>query len=353
MKSIKISNKKIGPYNPVFFIAEAGVNHNGSISLAKKMINIAKQAGADAIKFQSFKTENIILKNAPKSQYHLDTTGSNKKISWFDLLKTQEMSERMHFILKEYCDKKKIIFLSTPYDNDSVDLLTKLNINAFKIASTDNQNYPLLEYIAKKNKPIILSTAMSNFEEIQKISNFIKKINKKIIILQCTGNYPSKINETNLNVMKTYEKKLKCVVGYSDHTIGNYSAIAATAAGAKVIEKHFTLNKKMFGPDHRMSMSPKELKNVIHDIKMIETILGSDIKKVLPSEIENRKKLKKSLVSTRLIQKGKKLSKKYFKVKRPGTGILPELLLSISNYVAKVDIKPDTTIQHKMIKKIK
>tara|TARA_Y100000768_G_C23977931_1_gene684076 strand:- start:63 stop:1124 length:1062 start_codon:yes stop_codon:yes gene_type:complete len=353
MNSLKISNKIIGPDKPVFFIAEAGVNHNGSIVLAKKMIDIAKQAGADAIKFQSFKTENIILKNAPKSKYHLETTGSNKKMSWYDLLKTQEMSERMHFILKEYCDKKKIIFLSTPYDNDSVDLLTKLKINAFKIASTDNQNYPLLKYIAKKNKPIIISTAMSNFEEIQKIYNFIKKINKKIIVLQCTGNYPSKINETNLNVMKTYKKKLKCVVGYSDHTIGNYSAIAATAAGAKVIEKHFTLNKKMFGPDHRMSMSPKELKKVIKDIRIIESILGSDVKKILPSEIENRKKLKKSLVSCKFIPKGKKLSKKYFKIKRPGTGLSPEKLLNISNYVSLMNIKADTTIKKKMIRKIK
>ena len=263
------------------------------------------------------------------------------------------MSEKMHFLLKKYCKKKNIIFLSTPYDKESVDLLMKLKIDAFKIASTDNQNYPLLEYIERKNKPIILSTAMSNFEEVKGIYNFIKKINKKIIILQCTGNYPAKIDEVNLNVMKTYNEELECIAGYSDHTIGNNAALAATAAGAKVIEKHFTLNKKMFGPDHRMSMSPKELEECIRNIRNTEAIMGSYEKRVLPSEKENRKKLKKSLVSSQFIEKGKRLLKKYFKVKRPGTGVLPKLLLNISNYVAKENIEPETTINEKMIKKIK
>jgi len=354
MKNIKIGNKIIGTGRPVFFIAEAGVNHNGSINYAKKLVDIAKNCGADAVKFQSFKTEKIILKNAPKSQYHIETTGNNRKQSWFKLLKSQEMSTEMHYELFKYCKKKKIIFLSTPYDYESVDLLNSLGVDAFKVASTDNQNIPLLEYISKKNKPVILSTAMSTFEEVQLSYRVLKKkLNNKIIVLQCTGNYPSKSDESNLNVMKTYKKKLDCIFGYSDHTVGFSNAIAATAIGASVIEKHFTINKKMYGPDHRMSLSPKELAQTIDLVRETSISLGSFNKCVLISEKQNRKNLKKSLVSKEFIKKGKRLKKNFFDIKRPGTGVLPKFLNKIKNYKSAVDIYPNVTIKEKMIKKLK
>jgi N-acetylneuraminate synthase/N,N'-diacetyllegionaminate synthase len=354
MKTIKIENKIISPNNPVFFIAEAGVNHNGSIKNAKKLVDIAKKCGADAVKFQSFKTENIILEKAPKSKYHIETTGSNKSQSWFKLLKTQEMSENMHYEIFKYCKKKNIVFLSTPYDYESVDLLDKMGVSAFKIASTDNQNIPLLEYISKKNKPVILSTAMSTLDEVAlSFKTLNKRLKGKVIILQCTGNYPSNNADSNLNVMKSYKQKFKCIFGYSDHTTGFTNSIAATAMGASVIEKHFTINKKMFGPDHRMSLSPSELEETIKLVRLTSLSLGSFQKKVLQSEQKNRKILKKSLVSKTFIKKGSKLSKKMFDIKRPGNGILPKSLVNINLYKARIDIKPDSTIKKNMIKKIR
>ena len=352
MKSFKIGKKSIGPGFPVFFIAEAGVNHNGSLSLALKMVDAAKESGADAVKFQSFKTNNLILPNAPKSKYHLETTGSDKKQSWYNLLKTQEMSYEMHYKIIQYCKKKKIIFLSTPYDEESVDMLEKFNVQAYKIASTDNNNIPLLSYVAKKRKPMFISTAMTNLDEIQITVNCVKKyIPNKFVLLQCTGNYPSKNSDSNLKVMLTYKKNFNCLYGYSDHTLNFINPVAATALGASVYEKHFTLNKKMAGPDHRMSLSPSELKKTIKLIRDTEISLGIFEKKVLNSEKENRKKLKKSLVSKFFIQKGKRLSKTMFEIKRPGTGLMPHKIYTINNYKALTNIKPDSILKSKMIKK--
>ena len=264
------------------------------------------------------------------------------------------MSENMHYEIFEYCKKKNIIFLSTPYDYESVDLLSKLGVSAFKVASTDNQNIPLLEYISKKNKPTILSTAMSTLEEVAlSFKTLNKRLKDKVIILQCTGNYPSSNADSNLHVMKSYKKKFNCIFGYSDHTIGFTNCIAATAMGASVIEKHFTIDKKMFGPDHRMSLSPNELEETIKFVRLTSLSLGSFQKKILKSEQKNRKILKKSLVSKIFIKKGTKLSQKMFDIKRPGNGILPKFLANINYYKAKRDLKPNSTIKSSMIKKIK
>jgi len=354
MKSFKIDNKKIGFGFPVFFIAEAGVNHNGSLALALKMVDAAKNAGADAVKFQSFKTNKLILPNAPKSQYHLDTTGSDKKQSWYNLLKTQEMSREMHYKIIQYCKKKKIIFLSTPYDEESVEMLEKFKVQAYKIASTDNNNIPLLSYIAKKRKPMLISTAMTNIDEIQITVNCVKKyIPNKFVLLQCTGNYPSKNSDSNLKVMLNYKKKFNCLYGYSDHTLNFINPVAATALGASVYEKHFTLNKKMVGPDHRMSLIPHELKKTISIIRETTSALGISNKTVLKSEKHNRLRLKKSLVSKQFIKKGIKLNKEMFDIKRPGTGLLPNEIYRISKYIAIKDIRAQSTLKFKMIKKIK
>ncbi len=354
MKTIKIGNKNIGGDRPVFFIAEAGVNHNGSIKIALKMVDVAKKAGADAIKFQTFKTNNLILPNAPKSKYHIETTGNDKKQTWFNLLKTQELSYQMHKKIIKYCKKRKIIFLSTPYDEESVDMLEKLNVKAYKVASTDNTNIPLLSYIAKKRKPMFISTAMTNINEIRDLVNCVKRyIPNKFVLMQCTGDYPSKSSDSNLKVMLTYKKNFNCLYGYSDHTLDYINPIAATTLGASVYEKHFTLNKKMLGPDHRMSLLPSELKKTIELIRQTSLALGMKKKEILKSEKHNRLRLKKSLVSKNFIKKGKRLNKSMIAIKRPGTGLLPKKIYTIDDYVALKNIKTNSVIKFKMIKKIK
>lgn len=312
MFHFEIDKKKISEKSPIYIIAEAGVNHNGSLSKAKKLIDIAVKAKADAVKFQTFKAENIIVPKGPKAKYHIETTGSNKSLSWFNLLKSQEISLSMHKELIKYCKKKKITFLSTAYDKDSATLLDKLKIHAFKIASTDNDNYPFISFLKKFKKPIILSTAMSTFEEVKFAYQLLKKFNfKKFSIMQCTGNYPTKIENTNLNVIDQYKKYFKCPIGFSDHTEGSTAAICAVAKGVKIIEKHFTISKKLNGPDHRMSLEPKELIEYIKSIRIAEKSLGMTDKKILLSEEENKKKLKKSLVAKKFIKKGQRISKRH------------------------------------------
>ena len=350
---IKISDKLIGKGQPIFFIAEAGVNHNGSLKNAKKLVDIAKEAGADAVKFQSFFTEEIILPGAPKSTYHVETTGNDKKQSWMELLKSQEMSKEMHINLINYCKKKEIIFLSTPYDNKSVDLLNVLGISAFKVASTDMNNYQLLEHISKKDKPIILSTAMSSEEEVKSSMNFLLAQGaKEIILMHCTGNYPTSLAESNLNVIRNYKKLFidKCLYGYSDHTEDFINPVAASAIGISVYEKHFTLDKKMPGPDHRMSLDPDELKKTVQLIRQTEICLGDFKKELLQSEVENRKKLRKSLVAKIDISKGIKLTDQLLTSKRPGIGIPPSDIKKVIGKITTKNIKKNTILDFDMFK---
>jgi len=351
-KKFKVGNRSIENYSNPFIIAEAGVNHNGKIQLAKKLVDAAVFAGADAVKFQTFNTEDIVTQKSPKSAYHKITGGSDKKQSWFSLLKSQELTIEEHFELFNYCNRKKIIFLSTPYDFKSVDLLNKIGIKAFKIASTDNNNYPLLKYIASKKKPIILSTGMSNLSEIIETVRVLKNYNqKKISILQCTSSYPCNIKDLNLLVIQTFIKTFDCPIGFSDHSNELMPAIISTSLGSSIYEKHLTLDKKMKGPDHRASSTPKELKEIIKKIRSSFIMLGSNEKKVLKCEKENRKKLKKSLVANRFIKQGTKLNKKLFGIKRPANGLDPSFYEKINKFKSLKDIKKDTIITIKMIKK--
>lgn len=330
MKEFKIEDKILGDGHPVFFIAEAGVNHNGSIDLGKKLVDIAAEAGADAVKFQTFITDNIITPEAPKSTYHIETTGDDSDQTWYDLLKTQEMSKEMHIELINYCQKVGIIFLSTPYDAESVDLLDDLGVAAFKIASTDTNNIPLLKYIAKKAKPLILSTAMSNMKEVKESVVAIRDEGlKELAVLQCTGNYPSKTADSNLRVISSYKKELECIVGYSDHTPDLINAVAATALGAKIYEKHFTADKSLPGPDHRMSLNLKELKSTIQIIRDTEKALGNTEKEVLDCEKENRGKLRKSIITTCDISIHSEIKKEMITIKRPGYGMPPVMIKNI------------------------
>ena len=346
----KIADKNIGHGHSVFFIAEAGVNHNGSIDLGKKLIDEAVNAGADAVKFQTFTAYELNTKEAPKSTYHIETTGSDKDESWFELLKTQEISYDMHIELINYCKKNKIIFLSTPYGMKSADLLEDLDVPAFKIASTDTNNIPLLKYIAKKNRPMILSSAMSNMKEVKEAINAVKDFGlDDVAMLQCTGNYPSKLSDSNLRVIKTYIKELNCIVGYSDHTPDMINPIAATIMGAKIYEKHFTLDKSLPGPDHRMSLDPLELKQTVELIRKAEISLGSDTKQVLNNEKENRLKLRKSIVSIVDINKNDIINENMIGIKRPGTGLPPKEFENVCGKKAKSFIPKDTVIDIKDI----
>jgi N,N'-diacetyllegionaminate synthase len=308
----------------VFIIAEAGVNHNGSVQIAKRLIDVAVQAGADAVKFQTFRTENLVSKNAKKANYQKKTTNSSE--SQFEMLKKLELDIDTHKDLISYCTEKNIIFLSTPFDLDSIDLLNDLGLEIFKIPSGEITNLPYLRKIGKLNKKVILSTGMSTLDEVQSALNILIKAGTKkenITILHANTQYPTPIRDVNLNAMMTIQKSLGVQVGYSDHTLGIEVDIAAVAMGASVIEKHFTLDNSMQGPDHKASLEPDELIQMVKSIRNIEIALGSSEKKPSHSESENIKIARKSIVALNTIKEGDILSQNNLTIKRPGNGISP------------------------------
>jgi len=278
-------NKKIFNLSKnVFVIAEAGVNHNNDLSIAYKMIDIAKEAGADAIKFQTFITEEIQLKNTIKPNYQ-----KNIDSSYFEIIKSLEPSFDDQIKLSKYCKKKNIFFLSTPYDEKSVDFLSSINVPLFKIASTDLTNSFLLKHICKKNKPIFLSTGLATFNEIDESIKLLKRFHmkNKLVLFHTTSSYPTLNDEVNLNIIPEYEKRYKVVVGYSDHTQNEVASLGAIALGARVLEKHFTLDRTMSGPDQHSSLEPSELKEWIKKIRLMEKSLGTNLKKITKSEAKN------------------------------------------------------------------
>lgn len=308
----------------VFIIAEAGVNHNGSIDLAKKLIDVASDAGADAVKFQTFKAENLVSKNAQKAEYQKTTT--DKKESQFDMIKKLELDKEAHKDLISYCHSKNIIFLSSPFDIDSIKTLNDLGLEIFKIPSGEITNLPYLRQIGKLNKKVILSTGMSDINDIKNALNIITRegTNKEnIIVLHANTMYPTPMKDVNLKAMMTIGNTFDVAFGYSDHTLGIEVDIAAVSMGAKCIEKHFTLDKSMEGPDHKASLEPDELKSMVLAIRNIEEALGSHIKKPSKSEMSNIQAARKSIVAKTKIKPGDVFSEKNLTVKRPGNGISP------------------------------
>ncbi|MFA4995849.1 MAG: N-acetylneuraminate synthase [Patescibacteria group bacterium] len=322
----------------IFIIAEVGVNHNGSLEIAKKMVDAALEAGANAVKFQTFNTELLVSLDAPKAEYQKDEF-SNK--TQFEMLKELELSEGEFRELKKYCDEKKIIFLSTPFDPRSADFLNELDVPAFKIGSGDLTNTQLLKQVAKFGKPIILSTGMSTIEEISSAVDIITKENKQLILLHCTSSYPASHDTVNLKAMKALKQKFGTLIGYSDHTIGLEASIAAAALGARVVEKHFTLDKKMIGPDHKASINPEELKELVKAIRNIEKAIGDGNKKLCESELNVRRVARKSIFANRDIKKSEKISDEMLVIKRPETGIKPEFFDKIIGMKAIKIIKKD------------
>jgi N,N'-diacetyllegionaminate synthase len=332
-------------YKKVFIIAEAGVNHNGSIELAKKLIDVASESGADAVKFQTFKAENLATKNAKKANYQMETTDLRE--SQFQMLKKFEINFKMHKQLISYCKKKSIMFLSSPFDIDSISLLNDLGLNTLKIPSGEIINLPYLRYIGKLKKKIILSTGMANLDEIKNALDILIQAGTKknhITVLHANTEYPTPMQDVNLKAMLTIGNTFGVSYGYSDHTSGIEVDIAAVALGATCIEKHFTLDSKMEGPDHKASLEPHELKDMVKAIRNIELALGNGIKKPSNSEIPNIKIVRKSIVAKIAIKKGDIFNENNLTIKRPGNGINPMKWDKLIGTKSKKDYNEDELI---------
>ena len=328
-----------------FIIAEAGVNHNGSLKIAKKLILKAKTIGADAIKFQTFKAENLSTKNSPKADYQKKLTHKNE--TQFKMLKRLEFSKRMHHECMEYCKKLKIVFLSSAFDVDSLNFLKKLKLSVFKVPSGELTNYIYLKKLGSFNKKIYLSTGMANLKEINQAIKTLMKFGtkkKNITLLHCNTEYPTPFEDANLMSIITLKKKFNLDVGYSDHTLSIEASLAAVTLGASVIEKHFTLDKKMSGPDHLASLEVNEFKQLIKKIRNIEVSLGNGVKQASKSEKKNLKIVRKSIVAAKKIKKGEKFNYENLTAKRPGTGINPMNITKIIGKVAKRNFMPDEII---------
>lgn len=330
--------------NKTFIIAEAGDNHNGDVRLAYELIDKAVEAGADCVKFQTFVTEEIISKQAKMAEYQKKNLGITE--SQFDMVKRLELSFSDFKKLKMYCEKKGIIFLSTPFDLLSIDFLDSIGQKFWKIPSGEITNLPYLIKIAETQKDIILSTGMANIEEIETAFNILKKHGAgKISILHCTTEYPAPLGEVNLRAINTIAERFCVDVGYSDHTEGILIPIAAVAMGAKIIEKHFTLDKTMPGPDHKASLEPDELKMMIENIRKLEAAMGDGIKRPSYSEQKNIVVARKSIVAKRDIKGGELLNENNLGIKRPGMGISPMKWFDVIGTRAKKDFKEDELIE--------
>ena len=328
----------------VYIIAEAGDNHNGDFNTALKLVDVAKRAGADCVKFQTFVTEEIISKYAEMAEYQKKNTG--KEESQFEMVKRLELSFDEFRKIKEYCDRVGIQFLSTPFDLKSVDFLNELGVPFFKIPSGEITNYPYLIKIAHTGKPVVMSTGMCEPDEILAAINVLEKNGSgEITLLHCNTEYPTPLKDVNLYAMRTMKKMFGKKVGYSDHTKGIEVPVAAVALGACVIEKHFTLDKNMPGPDHKASLEPDELGRMVKNIRNIEIALGDGVKRVSESERKNIAIARKSIVARRNIQEGEILTEENLAVKRPGTGINPMQWMEVLGTRAVRDFKEDELIE--------
>ncbi|MCK4257423.1 MAG: N-acetylneuraminate synthase [Halanaerobiales bacterium] len=342
-------NRYFDENDSVFIIAEAGVNHNGDINIAKKLIDVASDAGADAIKFQTFKAEKLVSKSARKADYQLKNTEGAE--TQYQMIKKLELDKATHLELIDYCKEKNIMFLSSPFDFESCDLLNELGISFYKIPSGEITNLPFIRHIAEKQKPVILSTGMANIAEIyEALETIYSTGNKDIVILHCVTEYPTPIEDVNLKAMLTIRDTFKVPVGYSDHTLGLEMPLAAVALGAKVIEKHFTLDKSMEGPDHKASLEPDELKLLVQGIRNVEIGLGDGIKRPAKSELKNIPIARRSIVASRDLKKGQTLHRDDLEIKRPGDGIEPKFIDALLGFKINKDIKEDEVLNWEDVK---
>lgn len=350
MNKIKIGKRWVGEGEPAFIIAEAGSNHNGSLKQAKKLIDVAAEAGADAVKFQTFKAEKLYSKKTPAMSYLKKSKLLKKGQTVWDLLKKNELPRGWQKILAAHCRKKKIMFLSTPFDIDAVDELDALGVPAFKIASYEITHLPLLEHAARKRKPIILSTGMADLSDIETALDTIYKTgNRHVILLHCAINYPPRFEDVHLRAMETMQRAFRLPVGFSDHTTGIAVDIAAVSLGACAIEKHYTTSRKLPGPDHPFAIEPHELKAMVQGIRQAEKSLGSSVKRRTAAEEEMYKLGRRSLVAACDIPQGVKIKRAMLEVKRPGFGIPTKQMPAVIGRTARVNIEEDDILSWDML----
>ena len=324
----------------VFVIAEAGVNHNGNLEMALQLVDKAKEIGADCVKFQTFKTERIVTQASPKAQYQLKVT--DPKESQFEMLKALELKKEDFLLIKQHCEKTGIRFLSTPYNYEDADLLNDIGVDAFKIASGQLVELSFLKHVASFGKQVIISTGRATIAEVFEAVEAIRSTgNNNIVVLQCNTDYPSKIEDSNILAMNTMKASLGVSVGYSDHVPNNYACYAAVALGAEVIEKHFTLDKKLPGPDHSCSLEPEEFKELISGIRNIEKCLGTGIKVPAESEKKNTYGMRRSIVAKTFLPKGTIIDESHLAFKRPANGLAPKHLDILIGKRLNKDLNPD------------
>ena len=323
MRQFEIAGKTIGGGFPCFIIAEAGVNHNGDLELAKQLVDAAVEVGADAVKFQTLFADKLVSPEAPKATYQLETTGEDE--SQAEMIRKLELPPQAFAELNEYCAEREIIFISSPFDHDSIDLLDELGVPAFKVPSGETVNLPYLRHMAEKGRPIILSTGMSYLGEVERALRTIREAgNDRVVVLHCVSNYPADPADVNLRAMQTMERAFGVPVGFSDHTMGIEVPLAAAALGASVIEKHFTLDRAMPGPDHRASLEPDAMRAMVEGIRKVEQALGTGVKEPAESESNTKMVARRSIYTARAVEAGTQLKEEDLIALRPSGGIPPD-----------------------------
>jgi|HubBroStandDraft_6_1064221.scaffolds.fasta_scaffold03436_4 N,N'-diacetyllegionaminate synthase len=337
VKPVLIGTRSVGPGLPCLVIAEAGVNHNGSLAMALQLVDAAAEARADIVKFQTFKSDEVVTPLAPKADYQVQNTGATE--SQLDMIRKLELPDDAFRTIQQHCRERGIAFLSTPFDHRSADLLDEMEVEAFKIPSGEITNFPLLTHIARKRKPLIVSTGMSNLEEVAAALDVIHAAgNVELVLLHCVSNYPAAPASVNLRAMQTLEQRFNVPVGYSDHTEGISIPIAAAALGACIVEKHFTLDRRLPGPDHRASLEPPELAAMVAGIRDVQSALGDGIKRPVAEELSTAAVARRSLVAAHDLRAGTLLTESMVAIRRPGTGLPPSDLSRVLGRQLKQDL---------------
>jgi N,N'-diacetyllegionaminate synthase len=348
MAVINIAGRKVGAGQPCFVIAEAGVNHNGSLELAYRLVDAAVEAGADAVKFQTFSAEDLVTEDAAKADYQERALGTAE--SQFEMLKRLELTRDDHFAIAEYTRRKGILFLSTPFDEGSVELLGEMGVAAFKISSGDLTNLPFLEHIVRKGCPMIVSTGMANMEEVAEAVAAIRGAGSPpLALLHCVSRYPAEPETVNLRAMHTMASQFNVPVGFSDHTLGLEIAVASVAAGACILEKHLTLDCAMPGPDHQASLDPQAFRALMRGVRLVDSALGDGRKQPLAEEANTAVVARKSVVAARAIAAGESLTDAALAIKRPGHGFPPAKRAALIGRTARVAIPAGTVLTAEML----
>lgn len=347
MRPLSIAGREIGPGTPCFVIAEAGVNHNGSLEMAQALIDVAAKAGADAVKFQTFHADDLATAAAPKAQYQKETTDADE--SQLEMLRRLELDADAHRMLMKHCEEKGVLFMSSPFDEGCADLLEGLGVEAFKIPSGELTNLPFLRHVAAKGRPMIVSSGMATLTEVEAAVEAIRAAGDPgLALLHCVSAYPAAPEDANLRAIDTLAKAFEVPAGWSDHTRGTAIPLAAVARGACVIEKHFTLDRTLPGPDHRASLEPAELSALVRDIRDVEVALGNGIKAPTPAEEDTARVARKSLVAARDLAAGTVLASGDLAARRPGTGLPPARLEEMLGRRLSVDLAEGTLLEEGM-----